>query len=1414
MLEVEGQRCNALLDTGSMVSTISETFYQDHLSHIELRPLEDILQVEGAAGHRMPYNGYIKVDIKIPETGDVQTALLLVVPSTAFHRSTPILLGTNVIRYCLEKLKEGSGSTSTRKDIPSAWEIVHRCITAYEKQRKRTNGEAGIVKSAASSIVVLQSNETKTLLGKVKRPYCFHQTVMCSHTDKSILPKGVEIAPSVINLKPNIKDCVSVTLSNLTTQTVVIPPNASLCCLQEVERLEVKDSQEQPDTDDIDVQLDLTETEKHLNSEELTMLKITLEKWKFLFSKDDLDLGHTDAIKHRIHLTDDRPFKQRFRRIPPAMFNELKQHLKQMLDSGVIRKSHSPWASNIVPVRKDDGKIRFCIDYRQLNERTVKDAYAIPRIEDTLDILHGKSWFSCVDLKSGYWQVEMDERDKAYTAFTVGPLGLYECNRLPFGLSNAPATFQRLIEQVLGDLNMSIAVVYLDDIIIFSNSHEEHLQHIEAVFEKIRRFGLKLNASKCQFFRQKIKYLGHVVSSEGLEVDSSKTETLKTWPIPTSVEELRTFLGFTGYFRRFVKNYARIAKPLNDLLTGNGNKTNRKKQKAKKASWKWDKEQQEAFDELIDKLTSPPILAFPDYEEKFILHTDASLKGLGAVLCQRRGGKEKPIAYASRGLKNAEKKYPAHKLEFLALKWAVTDRFNDMLYGHSFEVVTDNNPLTYVLTTAKLDATGHRWLAALTTFDFTIKYLPGKSNKAADSLSRLPQDAHCSTITPEMIKAIKQNNQEDIHLVEATAMNISITDHVPEETESIDSLSYQRWRKAQREDPTIQSVIQGMSQGFKASSNLKEARNLLLKERKRLFLKRGVLYRKRIENDSEIHQLVLPNKFCCQVLSGLHDDVGHPGIERTLSLVQQRFYWPSMTKDVTTHVTNCSRCILRKAVGDRAPLVNITTSQPLELVCIDYLTIEPSKGGVENVLVLTDHFTKYAQAYPTTNQTAKTTAKILFENFILHYGFPLRLHSDQGRNFESHVIRELCKFAGISKSHTTPYHAMGNGICERFNRSLLQMLGTLSGEQKEDWKSSIGPLVHAYNCIKHANTGYSPFFLMFGRQPRLPVDVIMGLPEDKNDIPYSDFIASLRDKLDYAYKLATKTSETSRIKQKTQYDKHVKHTKLNPGDRVLVRQTAFKGKHKLANRWENEPYIVVRQPNEDIPVFVLRKENGREERSLHRNLLLPIGTLPIENKADKLPPKKSRSEVTSVLEHTSEAWREESSDEEDENMLSSVEEKGEDRINEEIPVETFDAQSDEDREVERGESESATEEELITEGHGMDVGDGRVLEEETRLLPRRSGRTSRPPQRYGDFAMMQTSSMEQMPKAPTPLPRKSLVTSKSTSLIEQSVQPNIPVPTPRHIKQQSKRELLNSVLQIQGDQCRVQDVILTILQDT
>ena len=1382
--------------------------------------MEELLQVETAGEHVLPYTGYIEVQIRLPEMDNTYPALILVVPDTTYHHDTPILLGTNVIRSILDQIKE---DTPLKKTLSTPWLTVKKSIRVQEQNIRRHKGEIGIVKVKSRNNITIQSNQTVTIEGKPKTAFCGRQVAMVTRLSNSILPPGVEVSPALVRTK----GVIPVTLSNLSLETVVLPPSAAICQLQEVEveDLAYLDGLPEVDTKPV-LDMDLQETEQNLTAEEYRKFKDKLISWESLFATSDTELGHTDAVQHRIKLTNEVPIKQRFRRIPPGMLKEIQQHLKQMLSAGVIRESHSPWAANIVPVRKKDGKLRMCIDYRQLNKRTIKDAYALPRIDDILDILNGKKWFSVIDLKAGYWQVDVAEEDRGYTAFSVGPFGLYECCRLPFGLSNSPATFQRLMQEVLGDLNMQCSTVYLDDIIIFSDSFEDHLRHMELVFARLRKFGLKLNPAKCKFFQRKVKYLGHIISAEGVEADTDKTRTLQNWKVPSNVEELRSFLGFTGYFRKFVKDYAKIARCLNDLLVGNGRPSNRKSRKKQKSAveWKWDEEHQEAYDTLIAKLMSPPVMAYPDFSLPFIVHTDASYSGLGAVLYQKQQGKERVIAYASRGLKSSERNYPAHKLEFLALKWSVTDKFKDLLYGHRFEVITDNNPLTYVLTTAKLDATGHRWLAELASFDFDIKYRPGKKNTDADTLSRLPaqKEDEYEVITSDIIKAIDHGQEAD-SVIDAISMNARVADYLPEESPEEDlQSSCQHWRREQQKDPAIRTVLSRMNQVCKIYKGDEDGVRLLWKEQQKLLVKRGVLYRKREDNGEEVHQIVLPAHCRSQAMKGLHDDVGHPGTDRTLSLLKERFYWPLMEKDVREKINSCSRCILRKSKGQTAPLVNITSTQPMELVCIDFLTIEPSKGGIENVLVITDHFTRYAQAFPTANQSARTTAKVLFENFIVHYGFPARIHSDQGRNFEGQIITQLCHLAGIEKSRTTPYHPMGNGMVERFNRTLLGMLGTLSSDQKADWKSYVRPLVHAYNSTKHESTGFSPFYLMFGRQSRLAIDVTMSVPRDTGkEENYTKFIADLEDRLEYSYKLACRNAEKSSAKQKKHYDRTVRNTQLEPGDQVLVKKTAFQGKHKLANRWESEPYIVVSRPNPDVPVYRLRREDGTRERMLHRNLLLPIGSLSFEESQQHIPTSVRRKKRV-VAEHNfkEEGKRDDSESSGSESDLAEYEKPRRGREPEEpeappeelvVPLEEPVA-TPEEQVTPPEEAEEETEE--IQESEDSDAGmedtailgterELEVQEDTTDEAPgsgpspqlRRSGRKTRVPEKYGDYVMEhRVLEHKSVGVKPVPKPRRSVITE----------------PESNRSGGQDMSQVLSVFLAMQKEQCELQRQILSL----
>ena len=424
---------------------------------------------------------------------------------------------------------------------------------------------------------------------------------------------------------------------------------------------------------------------------------------------------------------------------------------------------------------------------------------------------------------------------------------------------------------------------------------------------------------------------------------------------------------------------------------------------------------------------------------------------------------------------------------------------------------------------------------------------------------------------------------------------------------SVSPLQSFDWIKEQSQNPELREIIALIRRKRLYSRKIKKGDSsvtkALLRMKGQLKLVKGVLYRKTIlDNNAERKprlQLILPLHLTKKVLNSCHDQVGHQGIVRTLSLLRERFYWPGMHKQDTLHVNKCQNCLKRKAIPDVAPLQPIITSQPMELVHMDFLSIEPSKGNIENVLVITDHFTRYAQAYASKTQTAQATAKLLWENCIRHYGFPEKFLPDQGRNFESELISELCKLAQVEKVHTTPYHPMTNGQCERFNSTLCNMLWTLSEHDKLDRKAHLSSMTHAYNCTKHPSTTYSPYFLCLEDNP--------------------DFPLILKQRLNFAYKKAKEMSQKQAQKYKSSYDKKIKGTKLQANDIVLVKRVAWKARHKIQNKWEPSEYIVIEQPNLKVPVYKVKSLEDNKVRTLHRNMLLPLGVKESDQDSEEEP---------------------------------------------------------------------------------------------------------------------------------------------------------------------------------------------------
>ena len=1059
----------------------------------------------------------------------------------------------------------------------------------------------------------------------------------------------LRVAPTLVDAS---KSCFTIQLINPTGQAVSLMPRTCLGTVQPAEvitkeqlaftvesneivvscALEVDCQEVSSQTPSRTAQLQNTETLPegvlldHFPSSdaEKREAKRIFREYADVFTRRGEELGCTKTVHHRIHTEDDVPVKQRFRRIPPNQFREVKEHLQMLLDRGVIRPSQNDYASPIVLVRKKSGALRLCVDYRRLNVKTRKDAYPLPRIDESLDALGRAKYFSAIDLASAYNQVEVHPDDRHKTAFTT-PMGLFEYNWMAFGLCNAPATFQRMMQTIFREDLLQILLVYLDDIIVYSTSIAVHLKRLEQVFRKLREHGLKIEAEKCQFFKNRVKYLGHVVSSEGVETDPEKTEAVSRWPTPRTLKDLRSFLGFASYYRRFVPCFAQTTAPLHQLAAEISEVG--KKKKGTISSELWEGECQRAFDDLRIALTIAPVLAYPDYTKPFIVETDASDKGLGAVLSQKQDGKLRVIAYASRGLRGAElnmENYSSMKLELLALKWAVADKFREYLLGSEFVVYTDNNPLTYLQSKSKLKAVEQRWAAELASFNFKIEYRAGKNNTNADALSRVRWDKNHESITKGRENAGGDDEESTTYVAEMLA-TVANTTKVPERVQlglledaiRIGELGVTRPADECAEQATslpfipkdqIAAIQQKDAATFRLKYYLDLGRKPYREERKHetrevlqlvrhldsIVERDGVLYRTLNNDDGQQKQLlVVPSTLRSAVLKAAHDDFGHQGPERTEQVVRRRCWWPGMQTDVKRWVAECERYVVAKGpyLTTRPPMGSVIATKPLEVLAMDFTQLEPASDGRENVLVLTDVFTKFTVAIPTRGQKAVTVAKALIREWFMVYGVPQRLHSDQGRSFEAEVIKELCTIYNIQKFRTTPYHPPGNGQCERFNRTLHELLRTLPAEKKRRWPEHLKELCYVYNATPHSTAGYSPFYLMFGRDPRLPIDRLIEL-EETQGYEQSSWITKHQTELRDANQRAAERLEKEAEVRKQKYDRHnrTKPSTIAVGQRVLVRDRTIRGRNKIQDRWSTRVHKVVEEL--DTGAYVIEPADG------------------------------------------------------------------------------------------------------------------------------------------------------------------------------------------------------------------------------
>ena len=1000
-------------------------------------------------------------------------------------------------------------------------------------------------------------------------------------------------------------------------------------------------------TDDVDVNVltDLPDLlrplveETDLSHAQKAKCAQLLLKYQDIFASSAGRLGRTNVTTHRIDTGTHAPVRQRMRPIPLAQQDLVDREIDKMLSLGVIEPSNSPWSSPIVLARKKTGEIRFCVDFRSVNSITKKDSYPLPNILQTFNTLRGAQYFSTLDLASGYWQIEMHPEDKAKTAFPT-KRGLFQFTTMPFGLCNAPATFERLMDTVLRGYLWERCMCYLDDIVVYGHTFETALQNLQLVFERLRQAGLRLKPSKCQLFKRELLYLGFIVNGQGTRPDPEKLKALRQWPIPCTVTDVRSFLGFANYHRRFIKDYAKKAEGLLQLTRGQQN-------------FQWGPTQRKSFNLLRDSLEQIPFLSHPEPSDKheFILDTDASGFALGGALYQSVDGVERPIGFASKTLSRSQRNYCTTYRELLAIVEMIK-HFRHYLWGRHFRLRTDHGSLRWLRSYKDAEGMLARWLAKLQQYDFDIEHRPGVRHVNADSLSRCHscKNEYCpGNITPAPSEPETSSGELPAttvkpHSKASSTKRIKIDDlepnvvikPVPERTLSLRQLhrvrnvdtklnrlswltdySRQDLQAAQETDSSVGLVYKWVSTGTRPSKEELARQNeevkTLVSRWKQLSIHNGLLIRTITENgnNTPILQTVLPSPLRQVVLHQLHDLrlVGHLGIQRTIARVRRRYYWPGLSLDVSRWCASCPECAGRKGKPPprRAPLTQKPTGAPFDRIAMDILdTHRPAAHGYRYILVISDYFSKYSDAFPLRRHTAKNVAQLLMTRWITYHGIPKVIHTDQGTEFESSLMKNLARLLDIKKTRTSPYRPQSDGLVERLNRSILAMLSAFVTDRGNDWDTHLPYVMMAYRSSVHASTGCSPQIMVYGREMCLPVDLMFPSAHEEDNPPCGPaYVEYLRRAITSAHLFARDHLQKAAQRQKKGYDAYTRdRPAFQDGDLVRYFYLPLTQGNKFARPWTGPWRIISKVTDVDYRISLVSQP--AKTRVVHVDYLKPF----------------------------------------------------------------------------------------------------------------------------------------------------------------------------------------------------------------
>lgn len=976
--------------------------------------------------------------------------------------------------------------------------------------------------------------------------------------------------------------------------------------------------------------LTLLNLRSYLNKEEQRSIESVCAKYADVFHMPGDTLSTTNLIEHSIKLKDNTsPVYVKPYRLPNALKGEIQKQVDEMLKHDIIEETTSEWSSPVLLVpkktdRSGEKKWRLVVDYRQLNNKIIDDKFPLPNITEILDSLSNNIYFSKLDLSQSYYQLSLEEQSRKYTAFTTDKQ--YQMKRCPMGLKTSPSVFSRLMTIAMSGLNYKACLIYLDDCIVVGNCLETHNKNLISILERFRKVNLKLNPLKCEFLRKEIVYLGHKITSEGIYPDPSKIESLNNYPTPQNADEVKRFVAFANYYRRFISKFAEIAYPLNALCK-------------KDAVFLWTDECERAFQKLKQALISPKVLDYPDFSDNntFTLQTDACKQGLGAILSNSNG---KVVAYASRNLKPAETRYPVIELELLAIVWSVR-HFRPYLYGKKFNIRTDHRPLIYLFNMTDPSSRLTKFRLFLEEYDFEISYVPGRQNAAADALSRIPlNSSHLKELHEHVVSVMTRAQTRRLRRGSTTTVVESPAEIRPDQPKVVDILKrpadsteliiYSNNSKlgqieklnkisskngncifvpeklaifvTSRSLSTV-SVLARELQSFCKQLNINELViikskqyedliNILLKEMSQLNDIPRLLILKEVTRitDKDIKTMIL-NDFHLLPTSG------HAGVNRMLNNIKKYYFWPGMTNDVEKFVKKCSSCQIQKHSNKHTKepmIITSTASTAFERISLDLMgPLNIDNNNFKYILTIQCDLSKYVEAFPLETKDAVSVARSFVNNFILKYGIVKEVITDLGSEFMSSVFKEVCNLLNISKLHSTAYHHETLGALENSHKNLGAYLRIQCDNNNTDWSSWLPFWCFSYNTSVHTETKYTPFELVFGKVCNLPSNLKNTVVEPLYN-PDS-YPLELKYRLEKAQCDARNNLLHSKEIRKLYFDKKSNPVNYKSGDLVLIKNQVgdkldriYIGPFKVIK--VIEPNVVILRDNKE---YVIHKNNTK-----------------------------------------------------------------------------------------------------------------------------------------------------------------------------------------------------------------------------